>query len=405
MDALSRLDIDLAAIGRNLSRLRSEIGPSCKLCPVIKSDAYGLGARRIAPALEAAGATMLAVYSPQEAAELLAPTCSIPLLIFMPVRQLHSVDALYSGLRSGQVHLVVHDQSQLDDLSKLADELDELLHLHLKVDTGMHRGGCLAERAPLMIDHILDHRRLHLAGICTHFGSSSKCDESTRRQRGTFDAVLDACIDRIDSDCLVHCANTAAVFRGPEMHRSMVRVGLGWSGDCPPGPVRDHSRGAQSLESVVRWTSRVVQARHVEAGESVGYDGRWVAPRDSIVGVVPVGYADGYPQVAGHDQAIVGVLRGDRRIGWAPVVGTVCMDQLIVDLTELTDSAAAGHGYGIELLSREPDAPNNLLALSAATGVKPHGLLSCLHARVERRYHGEISLIESGDVGQRGLAI
>ncbi|MCH2148084.1 MAG: alanine racemase [Phycisphaerales bacterium] len=405
MDALSRLDIDLAAIGRNLARLQDEIGPSCQLCPVVKSDAYGLGARRIAPALEAAGASMLAVYSPQEAAELLAPTCSVPLLVFMPVRQLHSIDALYSGLRSGQVHLVVHDQSHLDDLTRLAEELDELLHLHLKVDTGMHRGGCVAERTPQMLDHILDNRRLHLAGICTHFGSSAKCDQSTKRQRATFDAVLDACIDRIDSDCLVHCANTAAVFRGPALHRSMVRVGLGWAGACPPGPVRDHSRSAQSLESVARWTSRVVQMRHVEAGDPVGYDGRWVAPRDSIIGVVPVGYTDGYPQVSEHDQAFVGVLRGDRRIGWAPVVGAVCMDQLIVDLTELVDTVASGHGYGIELLSREPDTPNSLLALTESTGLKPHALLSCLHARVERRYHGEIALIESEDIDHRGLAI
>ena len=398
MDALSRLDIDVAAIGRNLRRLQAEIGASCGVCPVVKSDAYGLGLRRIAPALEAGGASMLAVYAPQEASLLLKPICSIPLLVLMPVRQLSAVDALYPGLRSGQVHLVVHDEQHLDELSSLAVELDELLHLHLKVDTGMHRGGCMAERAPQLVDRIMDDSRLHLAGLCTHFGDSASCRESTRRQRAMFDAVLDACIDRLDSDCLVHCANTAAVFRGPAFHRSMVRVGLGWTGVCPPGEVRDVSSASQALESVVRWTSRVIQSRRVEAGEPVGYHGQWVTQRDSIIGVVPVGYADGYPQsTTGSQEIVVGVLRGDRCIGMAPVVGVVCMDQLIVDLTDVVSSVEEGLGCVVELLSRDVDAPNGLLAMSNATGVKPHALLSCLHPRIERQYHGEIAEINAFD--------
>ena len=405
MDALSRLDIDVAAIGRNLKRLQAEIGSSCGLCPVVKSDAYGLGLRRIAPALEAGGATMLAVYAPQEAALLLKPICSIPLLVLMPVRQLSAVDALYPGLRSGQVHLVVHDEQHLEELSKLAAELDELLHLHLKVDTGMHRGGCMAERTPQLVDRIMDDSRLHLAGLCTHFGDSADCRDSTRRRRAMFDAVLDSCIDRLDSDCLVHCANTAAVFRGPAFHRSMVRVGLGWTGACPPGEVRDASSSSQALEPVVRWTSRIIQSRLVEAGEPVGYHGQWVTPRDSIIGVVPVGYADGYPQpTSQNEEIVVGVFRGERFIGTAPVVGVVCMDQLIVDLTDVITSVEEALGCGIELLSQDVDAPNGLLALSRSTGIKPHALLSCLHPRVERRYHGEISEVLSDDAGHRIVA-
>ncbi|MBM43698.1 MAG: alanine racemase [Phycisphaerae bacterium] len=400
MDELSRLDIDLSAVERNLARLRQVIGPHCNLCPVVKADGYGLGARRIVPAMESAGAGMFAVYTPREAAELLSPACRLPILILMPVRHVSPVDPLHEGIRTGQVHFVVHDADHLDCLQELAIELDLLLHLHLKVDTGMHRGGCPAEAAPVLLDRIVDHRQLHLAGVYTHFSSSAGSDETTIRQRAVFDAVLDACIDRIDSDCLVHCANTAAVFRGQAFHRSMVRVGLGWAGACPPGSVRNASPDAKQLEPVVRWTSRVIQVREVEEGDRVGYDGLWKAQRNSVIGVVPVGYADGYPPIPinSHDGAperVVGLLKQDQLLGYAPVIGTVSMDQVIVDLTDMLPLPGEGLGIGVELLSRSPDAPNGLLGLSASAGMKPHALLSCLHARIPRRYEGDVALVET----------
>jgi len=400
MDELSRLDIDVSAVARNLKRLREVIGPKCRICPVVKADGYGLGAKRIASTMESAGAGMLAVYTPREAAELISPACRLPILILMPVRHVSPVDDLHEGIRTGQVHFVVHDADHLDCLQELAMELGQLLHLHLKVDTGMHRGGCPAESAPGLLDRIVDHRQLHLAGVCTHFSSSSSSDDSTIQQRATFDAVLDACIDRIDSDCLVHCANTAAVFRGQAFHRSMIRVGLAWAGACPPGPVRDASPEAKLLEPVVRWTSRVIQVREVEEGEHVGYDGRWQAPRNSVLGVVPVGYADGYPPIPmePHDvqqERFVGLLKQDQLIGYAPVVGTVSMDQVIVDLTDFLPLPGEGLGVGVELRSRRQDAPNGLLALSESAGIKPHALLSCLHARIPRRYEGDVALVET----------
>jgi alanine racemase len=401
MDELSRLDIDLAAVNRNLQRLRQVIGPACRLCPVVKADAYGLGAKRIAPVMESAGAKMLAVYTPREATELISPVSQLPILILMPVRHVSPVDDLYEGIRTGQVHFVVHDADHLDCLQELAMELGQLLHLHLKVDTGMHRGGCPAESAPGLLDRIVDHRQLHLAGLCTHFSSSASSEGKTVQQRAIFDAVLDACIDRIDSDCLVHCANTAAVFRGPAFHRSMVRVGLAWAGACPPGPVRDASPEAKTLEPVVRWTSRVIQVREVEKGEHVGYDGRWQASRNSVLGVVPVGYADGYPltsleSVDVQQERVVGLLKQDQLLGHAPVVGAVSMDQVIIDLTDLLPLLGGeGLGVGVELLSRKQDAPNGLLSLAESAGLKPHALLSCLHARIPRRYEGDVALIET----------
>lgn len=400
MDELSRLDIDLAAVGRNLQRLRQVIGPRCHICTVVKADAYGLGSRRIVPAMESAGVTMLAVYTPREAAELISPTSRLPILILMPVRHVSPVDDLHRGIRTGQVHFVVHDADHLDCLEELAIELGHLLHLHLKVDTGMHRGGCLAESAPGLLDRIVDHPHLHLAGLCTHFSSSASSEETTIQQRAVFDAVLDACIDRIDSDCLIHCANTAAVFRGQAFHRSMVRIGLGWAGACPPGPVHDASPEAKTLEPVVRWTSRIIQVRHIEEGDRVGYDGRWQAKRNSVIGVIPVGYADGYPPIpweAGVQLPVrvVGILKQDQLIGHVPVVGTVSMDQVIVDLTDLSALPGDGLGVGVELLSRSADAPNGLLMLAESAGLKPHALLSCIHSRIPRRYEGDVALVET----------
>ena len=386
MDELSRLDIDLAAIRRNLGEIRRVVGEGCRICPVVKSDAYGLGLRRVVPPLEEAGADMFAVFAPREAVDFLATGSQVPVLVLMPVRDLSLMDPMYPGLRTGQVHLVVHDAAHLDLLEGYAEELDVLLRLHLKLNTGMHRGGCDPGEGSILLERIMDSPRLHLAGICTHFSSSSSCRETTDRQLDRFESFLATNADLIDSDCLVHCASTASVMFGPRFTRSMVRVGLGWVGACPSA---SDGTSIPGLSPSLRWTSGIVQARFVPEGEPVGYDGTWRPARDSMIGIVPVGYADGYPvRPSSIDSAlppqVVGLLRNDRVIGYAPVVGVVSMDQMTVDLTGVIAEDSIGSVDRVELLSNVPGAPNGLRELARASGIKPHAIIARLHPRIRR---------------------
>lgn len=386
MDALSRLDIDLTAISRNLGEIRRVVGDGCRICPVIKSDAYGLGLQRVVPVLEQAGADMFAVFAPREAVEFLATGSQVPVLVLMPVRDLALVDPMFPGLRTGQVHLVVHDAAHLDVLERYAQELDILLRLHLKLNTGMHRGGCDPGEGSRLLERIMDSPRLHLAGICTHFSSSSTCRETTDRQLDRFESFLATNADLIDTDCILHCASTASLMFGERYARSMVRVGLGWVGACPSAT---GSASIPGLSPSLRWTSDIVQTRAVPAGEPVGYDGTWRPDRDSVIGIVPVGYADGYPVrppsiESGTPPQVVGLLRNDRVIGYAPVVGVVSMDQMTVDLTGVLAADSIGTVGRVELLSNVPGAPNGLRELAAASGMKPHAVIARLHPRIRR---------------------
>ncbi|MEE2719669.1 MAG: alanine racemase [Planctomycetota bacterium] len=386
MDELSRLDIDLAAISRNLGEIRRVVGEDCRICPVVKSDAYGLGLQRVVPTLEEAGADMFAVFAPREAVEFLSTGSRVPVLVLMPVRDLSMVDPMYPGLRTGQVHLVVHDTAHLDLLEAYAEELDVLLRLHLKLNTGMHRGGCDPGEGSALLERIMDSPRLHLAGICTHFSSSSTCRETTDRQVDRFESFLATNAELIDSDCLLHCASTASVMFGPRFTRNMVRVGLGWVGTCPSA---SGDASIPGLSPSLRWTSAIVQVRAVPAGEPVGYDGTWRPARDSIIGIVPVGYADGYPVRPSSIEPpvlpqVVGLLRNDRVIGYAPVVGVVSMDQMTIDLTGVVAEDSIGSVGRVELLSNVPGAPNGLRELATASGMKPHAVIARLHPRIRR---------------------
>lgn len=395
MDELSRIDIDLPAIGRNLGEIRRIVGDDCMICPVVKSDAYGLGLHRVTGALEAGGAGMFAVYAPREAVDLMATGTRVPILVLMPVRQLSMVDPMYPGLRTGQVQLVIHDMAHFELLESYASELDILLRVHLKLNTGMNRGGCDLDEGASLLERIMDSPRLHLAGICTHFSSSCTCRETTDRQLSKFEAFIETNGELIDTDCLVHCSSTASLAFGPRYCRSMVRVGLGWVGACPNASMDEAMSG---LTPSLRWTSSIVQTRTVSRGQAVGYDGDWRPDRDSVIGIVPVGYADGYPvppsdHLESKVPQVVGLLQNDVVVGHAPVVGKVSMDQLTIDLTDVQSRASIGSISRVELLSNVPGAPNGLKELSAAAGVKPHALISRLHPRIGRSAQGDVAQV------------
>jgi len=386
----SRIEIDLSAVERNVGVARSLIGPGVGLCAVVKADGYGLGAARLAKRLVPAGVQMLAVYTPDQARVLLDVGLpgSTPILILMPVRDLERGDPIYRALMTGQVHFTVHDSENLAALADIARSQGLSLRLHVEVDTGMSRGGAQPDEAAAIVEAIAANPRLRLAGVFTHCAAADSDPVQTAQQAGAFDAWLGRVKPWLPDDCMIHQASTFGLFRARRLHRVMVRVGLtllGYAGEefADPSSIEflEHAKG---LTPAVRWVSKLVQTKWIEPGTPVGYGCTWRAKRRTRLGLVPVGYADGYPRALSN-KARVGIELAGGMKAYVPQVGTVSMDQITVDLTDLPE-AGLGVGAWVELVGNDRAAPNHLPQLAKAAGSITHELLCRFGPRVQRHY-------------------
>lgn len=391
----SVLWIDLSALAANLSVLRRLVGPSCRLCPILKADAYGLGARRLVrrftrPAVPGGSvpADLIAVYGTEEAAELVDRQFEVPLLVLRPIRRLADAAGVLPQIASGRVHLAIHDLAQLAAISRDAKARGIRVAVHLEADTGLRRGGLELASLPAAVAAVRSDRHLRLAGVMTHFSDARGDADLTETQWLRLESELQG--TPLPSDAVVHVSSTYAMLRDRRLHRGMVRFGLAWAGYGPEDlPPASRLPEAASLRPILRWTSEVIHAKRVPAGSGVGYGSAWIAPRASMIGLVPVGYADGFPssRVGGEAGSVVVRRRGSQRPGVAaPVVGAVNMDQITIDLTEF----AAGLGpeamldLEVELLSPDPDSPVHLPRVASRAGLIPHELLCRLHRRIPR---------------------
>lgn len=397
MDPTSRIEVDLDAVAHNLGVVRST-APGSGVCGVIKADGYGLGSARLAKRLAASRIEMLGVYTPEQARALLELHIAVPILMLMPIRRLERDDRLYRAASLGQLHLTAHDAGNLQSLVEIADGLGIALPVHLEVDTGMSRGGASLRDASGLVARINEHPRLRLAGVFTHYASADDDRAFTMEQCERFGAWLDGEGRNIPKECLVHQANTFALFRDSATHARMVRVGIGLLGYAgeefadPEGFALGERAG--ELRGCVRWTSRIVHVKTIGAGTPVGYGSTWRAERSSRIGLVPVGYADGYPLALssrnGEPSARVGVVLDGGIRGYAPVVGRVSMDQITIDLTDLPVDGV-GVGTEVELVSTDRGAPNALPKLAKRAGTISHELLCRLSPRLPRSYRsGEV---------------
>ena len=392
----SLISIDFDALDHNIKVVRDAVGPGVAINVVVKADAYGLGAARVARRLVQAGASMLTVYSPAQAEAL--EGVSVPVLVLQPVSRLERGGALHSMLVAGRLHLVVHDIHHVAELIVLADEHGVRLPVHLEIDTGLARGGCAPDEASRILQAVAARPELSLAGIMTHFSHAKTSAERCAAQMRAFDLFADAHRALIPPECVMHAASTYASLRGQSLHAGMVRVGIAWTGLAGDGP-EDGERfaGCDDFRPAVRWTSSVIHVRRVARGTSVGYGWAWTARRDSTIGLVPVGYADGYPTLSALSPAVardqaeparwVRVRVGDW-VAEAPVIGAVNMDQVCIDLTGLDHMLAGlpngGLGAEVELYGTDRSARTYLPAIAERVGLRPYELLCRMNPRIPR---------------------
>jgi alanine racemase len=397
MQARSEVHVDLSALDHNLMVMRGMLSPGVRLGAVVKADAYGLGAariaRRMAPAVD-----MLMVFGMDEAEVVHAAAPTTPILVMMPTHAIEAGSPAHGMLVKGLLHLAAHDAAQVRRIERAAAELGVRVPMHIEVDTGLGRGGCLPEDAKALVSMIVGSERLALTGAFTHYANAGGSEGATDAQRERFDAwMADA---DLPESCVVHSASTFAAIRDGRFHHQMVRMGLAWTG-LPFEGTRDgrHMDTVGTLRPVFSWRSHVMQVRSLPVGATVGYGSRWVARVDSAVGLVPVGYADGYPLLP-MDTRTLRPAQAERRVvrvrvgqgadaAWVtvPVIGAVSMDQIAIDLTAVVARLPDGGVHAsVEVVSADPAAPNHAARVASMTGQHAYELMCRIPPRVPRLY-------------------
>ena len=378
--------VDLAAVESNFNAIGAYLASEAGLnrgagrgpvvapgiIAVVKANAYGHGARRVAAALEAAGATMLAVADIEEGVDLRKSGVRAPILVFgaLSVSDLdgvfdHNLTPTISSPATGQA------------LQAAAEKRRTTLRYHLKIDTGMNRLGFRHDNLQRTLPPLLASANLTLDALHTHFGTADEPGHALfETQRSRFE---DACrvLDNLGAGARVrHAANSAALLRDSRVWYDFVRPGLLLYGLVPP-PLAS----TLPLKPAMSLTSQVVAVKGVRAGETVGYGGRFTAGRPVTLAVIPAGYADGLDRrLENHGFVLI---RGRR----APIVGAISMDMMTVDVTDIGD---IGPGDDVVFLGSQGDQPQQTIdarEMAAWIGTIPYEILCRLGSRVERRYH------------------
>lgn len=335
---------------------------------VVKANAYGHGARRVAAALETAGATMLAVADIEEGVDLRTSGIRVPILVFGAL----SVSDL-DGVFDFDLTPTISSPAAGHALQSGAAKRGATLRYHLKIDTGMNRLGFRHDNLHRTLPELLDSANLTLEAVHTHFGTADEPGHTLfEMQRTRFETACRT-LDELGAGPRVrHAANSAALLRDSRVWFDFVRPGLLLYG-LVPAPLGS----TMPLKPVMSLTSRIVAVKGVRVGETVGYGGRFTADRPVTLAVIPAGYADGLDRRLG-DHGFV-LVRGRR----AKIVGAVSMDMLTADVTDIE---GVGTGDEVVLLGMQGDKAIDAREMADWIGTIPYEILCRLGSRVERYY-------------------
>ena len=297
----TRAVVDLAALRHNIDLFKRHMAPGVALMAVVKASAYGHGALPIAEAALSAGASWCGVATLPEALELRGAGITAPVLVMGYTPAHMASDAIRADVRVN-----ICDISVARAFSVAAAQLQSRCRVHVKVDTGMGRLGARPADAPGHINIIASLPGLEVEGVFTHFSCADSDADYTAAQIDRFDSML----DRIKRPPVVHACNSAATMAFPQAHYSMVRVGAAMYGlspfapGCPPAPL------FEKLRPVLAWHATIASVRRMPHGSAISYGATHVCEGERIIGVVPVGYGDGFRR-APHAHAEV-LVRGRR---------------------------------------------------------------------------------------------
>lgn len=364
------IEVDAGALRHNLAQLRKGLAPTCRVMAVVKANAYGHGAVQVAHTLAAATVDYFAVATLGEGLELRAGGVAAPILVlgYTPGHQM--ADAIRHA-----ISLTVYDQAGIDAAQQAAQQLGLRATLHLKVNTGMNRLGAEPELAPALVAQATRSKWLHLEGIFTHFATSD-CDlDYTAEQFARFQALLALLAADGVRPPIAHAANSAATLSLPATHLDMVRAGIvlyGLDPDVDTCPLPPGYRPA------LTWKAQVTQVRDLRPGDPVSYGREFVADRPMTVAVIPVGYADGFPRRPHNWRNVL--LHGHP----APILGRVCMDQTIIDVTAIHAQQPVRQDDEVVIIGSQGGATLSVAEVAARLDTINYDIVSRILSRVPR---------------------
>lgn len=360
------LEINLDALSHNLNVYRSYLNPGTRIMVMVKALAYGSGSIEVANLLEFHRIDYLGVAYIDEAVTLRKNGISLPIMIMNP-----SSDS-FDSIIEFRVEPEIYSIGLLKEVDRYTKRTKKTIRIHIKIDTGMHRLGFQAGELDEMIAILVSNPFLEVTSVFSHLAAADEPEHDvfTSLQVEKFNTAIRLIRSALSKPFIVHIANSAAILRFPEYHYDMVRLGIGLYGFDNTGSILDR------LLPIGRLKTNISQVLHLKKGESVGYGRKGRLNRDSSIATIAIGYADGFSRAFSNGKASV-YIRGQS----APVIGNVCMDMTMIDITGLD----ACEGDEVIVFGME----HPLHQLAEAINTIPYEILTNVSERVKRVYVSE----------------
>jgi alanine racemase len=312
-------EISLNSLKSNFFQVKKIVGKDVGIMSIVKADAYGHGAVAVSKALIESGSDMLGVATVEEALELRESGIRASIILLGGIRLDEAEEVIKNGLTPSLFSL-----ASAQAIDKCAQKIGNKVKYHLKVDTGMNRLGVGFSEICDFLNQLLSFKSLEMEGVFTHFANADReLKDSTLNQIYIFKTILSLVNQSGFYPKYIHSANSAAIQRFPESHMNLVRPGIMLYG---AGKMRNYE-----LKPVMKLKTNIIQTKRVPAGTPVSYGETFVTARPTIIATLPIGYADGYMRRLSNRARVS--IKGFT----APVVGTVCMDLIMIDVTDVLE--------------------------------------------------------------------
>lgn len=318
------MEVNLEALVRNLNYYRSRLSPNTKIMAMVKAFSYGAGNVEIANTLQFHNVDYLTVAYADEGVELRKSGITLPIMVMNPEEE------SFDDIIKYNLEPDIYSFRILDDFVQAASlycSEDEKISIHIELDTGMHRLGFMEADMPELIGRLKEAKAIKVKSFFSHLACSEdpEMDYFTRSQIQKFREWSTLLKDRLGrKDVLCHILNSSGIVRFPEAEMDMVRLGIGLYGIAPDPEIQ------KQLTLISKLKTKISQIKSIPQGDSVGYNCKWVAKRDSRIAIIPIGYADGLDRKLGDE---VGKVLVNGKV--APIIGRICMDMSFVDVTDI----------------------------------------------------------------------